>query len=160
KDSDSDYQTTALGALMSRPKLVGDVLENWLRIARGKRTLIFAVNKGHAAALLESFQRQGISAEMLTDEDDELTRDEAIARLESGSTQILLSCFLLSYGTDIPPVECIVLARPTRSLVMYLQMVGRGLRPSPDTGKRDCILIDHGHVVETLGLPQSDFGWT
>src|SRR5262249_5521938 len=71
KDNDSDYQATALGALMSRPKLVGDVLENWLRIARGKRSLVFAVNKGHGAALLGSFQRQGVPAEMLTDEDDE-----------------------------------------------------------------------------------------
>jgi hypothetical protein len=55
-------------------------------------------------------------------------------------------------------VEGLVLARPTRSLTMYLQMVGRGLRAAP--GKTHCIVIDHGHVVESLGLPQSDFDWT
>lgn len=160
KDNDGDYQSAALGDLLSRPKLVGDVLENWLRIAKGKRTLCFAVNKAHAAALLDGFLRAGVSAEMLTDEDDEATREEVIARLESGSTQVIVNVFLLSLGTDIPAVECIVLARPTRSLTMFLQIVGRGLRPNPETGKRDCILIDHGRVVETLGLPQSDFGWS
>lgn len=160
KDADNDYQTAALGELLSRPKLVGDALENWLRIANRKRTLVFAVNKAHGAALLDAFQRRGIPAEMLTDQDDEATREEVIARLECGSTQVVVNCFLMSYGVDIPSVECIVLARPTRSLIMFLQMTGRGLRPSPETGKADCVLIDHGHVVESLGLPQSDFPWT
>jgi DNA repair protein RadD len=159
KDNDGDYQSAVLGDLLSRPKLVGDVLENWLRIAKGKRTLAFCVNKTHGAALLAEFLRQGVQAEMLTDQDEEDTREEVVARLERGETHILINCFLMSYGVDIPSVEAVVLARPTRSLTMFLQMVGRGLRPSPETGKRDCILIDHGHVVENLGLPQSDFGW-
>ena len=106
------------------------------------------------------FSERGVSAEMMTDEDDEPTRDAVIQRLESGSTSIVINCFLASYGTDIPSVECIVLARPTRSLVMFLQMVGRGRRPSPETGKTDCVLVDHGHVCEALGLPQGDFEWT
>jgi DNA repair protein RadD len=160
KDTDSDYQASALGELLGRPKLVGDVVSNWLRIANRKRTLVFAVNKSHAQSLLDSFRREGVAAEMLTDQDDEATREEVVGRLERGETSIIVNCFLMSYGVDVPSLECIVLARPTRSLTMYLQMVGRGLRPSPETGKADCILIDHGHVVESLGLPQSDFAWT
>jgi DNA repair protein RadD len=160
KDTDRDYQAAALGELLSRPILVGDVVSNWLRIANRKRTLLFAVNKSHAQSLLDSFRQQGVAAEMLTDQDDEVTREEVVGRLERGETSIILNCFLMSYGVDVPSVECIVLARPTRSLTMYLQMVGRGLRPSPDTGKANCVIIDHGHVVESLGLPQSDFAWT
>lgn len=160
KDTDRDYQAAALGALLSRPKLVGDVVSNWLRIANRKRTLLFAVNKSHAQSLLDSFRQQGVAAEMLTDQDDEATREEVVARLERGETSIIINCFLMSYGVDVPSVECIVLGRPTRSLTMYLQMVGRGLRPSLETGKTACIIIDHGHVVENLGLPQSDFAWT
>jgi DNA repair protein RadD len=160
KDNDGDYQPAALGELLSRPKLVGDVVSNWLRIAAGRRTLVFACNKMHGDALLADFLRQGIRAEMLTDQDEEATREEVIGRLERGETQVLVNCFLLSYGTDIPAVESIVLARPTRSLTMFLQMVGRGLRPSPETDKRNCILVDHGHCVENLGLPQSDFAWS
>jgi DNA repair protein RadD len=158
KDTDNDFAATALGELLARPKLVGDVVSNWVRIANGKRTLCFAVNKAHAAALLDSFRRQGIAAELLTDQDDEKTREEVIGRLESGATLVVVNCFLLSYGIDIPSVECICLARPTRSLVMMLQMVGRGMRPAPS--KANCIVIDHGHVFESLGLPHSDFRWT
>ena len=69
--------------------LVDDVLENWLRIAKGKRTLLFCVNKTHGAALLAEFLRQGIQAEMLTDQDEEGTRDEVVARFERGETHVL-----------------------------------------------------------------------
>lgn len=158
KDIDSDFKPAALSALVSRPKLVGDVVSNWLRIAPGKRTLCFAVNKAHGAALLGSFRQQGIAAEMLTDADDEDTREEIIGRLESGQTLVVINCFLLAYGVDVPSIECVILARPTRSLTMYLQMVGRGLRAA--LGKTQCFVIDHGHVVENLGLPQTDYPWS
>lgn len=158
KDIDSDFKPAALGELLSRPKLIGDVVGNWLRIANRKRTLCFAVNKAHGAALLDSFRHQGVAAEMLTDADDEVTREEIIERLEAGETSVVINCFLLAYGVDVPSVECIILARPTRSLTMYLQMVGRGLRSAP--GKTHCIVIDHGHVVEHLGLPHSEFEWS
>jgi len=158
KDNDNDFSPAALAEVLSRPKLIGDVVSNWLRIANRKKTLCFAVNKAHGAALCDAFRQQGIAAELVTDADDEQIRDEVIGRLEAGTTSVVINCFLMSYGVDVPSVECIVLARPTRSLTMYLQMVGRGLRASP--GKTHCIVIDHGHVVESLGLPQSDFDWT
>ncbi len=158
KDNDNDFKVAPLGEMLSRPKLIGDVVSNWLRIANGKRSLCFAVNKAHGDALLESFRQQGIAAEMLTDADDEEIREEVLDRLEAGTTSVVINCFLLAYGVDVPAVECIILARPTRSLTMFLQMVGRGLRAAP--GKTHCIVIDHGHVVEHLGMPQSDFEWS
>lgn len=158
KDAANDFQPKALGALLSRPKLVGDVVSNWLRIAAGKRTLCFAVSKAHGAQLAQEFTQAGVAAELITDADPESTREEVIARLEGGQTQVLVNCFLMSYGVDLPTVECIVLARPTRSVVMYLQMVGRGMRPAP--GKADFLLIDHGRVVESLGLPHAPREWT
>lgn len=159
KDSKTgDYANGELSRVMSRPKLVGDVVQNWLRIANGKRTLVFACDKGHGAGLVTEFRRAGVSCEQLTDADDEPTREEVIARLESGATKVVVNCFLLSYGIDIPAVECVVLARPTRSVTLYLQAVGRGMRPS--AGK-DCVLvIDHGRVVENLGPPAYDRDWS
>lgn len=157
KDATGDFQAKDLSALMSRAKLVGDVVSNWLKIADGKRSVVFAVNKAHGACLVEDFSRRGVTAELLTDQDDEPTREAVIGRLESGQSSIVVNCFLMAYGVDIPAVECIVLARPTRSLPMYLQMVGRGMRPAP--GKDHFVLIDHGRVAENLGLPTMDFGW-
>lgn len=153
-----DYKTGRLSELMSRPKLIGDVVENWLAIANGQRTLVFACDKGHGAELLQKFRQAGVAAEQLTDDDDDDTREEVIARLESGATTVVINCFLLSYGIDIPLVDCVVLARPTRSVVMYLQSVGRGMRPAP--GKEYFTLIDHGRVVENLGHPLYDRDWS
>jgi superfamily II DNA or RNA helicase len=159
KDSKSgDYANGELSAVMSRPKLVGDVVQNWLRIANGKRTLVFACDKSHGKGLVDEFLRAGVPCEQLTDNDDEETREEVIARLQHGVTQVVVNCFLLSYGIDIPAVECVVLARPTRSVVLYLQAIGRGMRPSP--GKDVCLLIDHGRVVESLGPPAYDREWS
>lgn len=153
-----DYRTGRLSELMSRPKLIGDVVENWLAIANGLRTLVFACDKAHGAELLQKFRQAGVAAEQLTDDDDDSTREEVIARLEAGVTSVVINCFLLSYGIDIPLVDCIVLARPTRSLVMYLQSIGRGMRPA--TGKNHFVLIDHGRVIESLGRPLYDRDWS
>jgi superfamily II DNA or RNA helicase len=158
KDAARDYQSKALGALLSRPKLIGDVVQNWLRIAAGKRTIVFACNKAHGAQLREEFTQAGIAAELLTDSDNESTREEVYARLEAGRTTVLVNVFLAAYGIDLPTVECIVLARPTRSVVMYLQMVGRGMRPA--LGKTDFLLIDHGRCVDNLGIPHAPREWT
>ncbi|MGH3429072.1 MAG: DEAD/DEAH box helicase, partial [Mycobacteriales bacterium] len=114
KDAANDYAPGALGNLMSRPKLVGDVCANWLRLANGKRTLVFACSKGHAAELVQEFGRNGVPAELLTDKDDEETREAVFARLESGATKVVCNVFLAAYGVDLPAVACIVLARPTR----------------------------------------------
>jgi DNA repair protein RadD len=154
----NDYRTSKLSALMSRPKLIGDVIENWLAIANGQRTLVFACDKAHGAELLLKFRQAGVAAEQLTDDDDDDTREEVIARLEAGVTMVVINCFLLSYGIDIPLVDCVVLARPTRSVVMYLQSIGRGMRPAP--GKEYFTLIDHGRVIDSLGRPLYERDWS
>lgn len=153
-----DYRTGRLSETMRRPKLIGDVVENWLAIANGQRTLVFACDKAHGAELLQKFRQAGVAAEQLTDDDDDDTREEVIGRLEAGVTTVVINCFLLSYGIDIPLVDCVVLARPTRSVVMYLQSIGRGMRPAP--GKEYFTLIDHGRVIESLGRPLYDRDWS
>jgi superfamily II DNA or RNA helicase len=159
KDSKTgDYAVGELGRALNRPRLVGDVLQNWLRIANGKRSLLFACDKAHGAALVSEFTGAGVAAELLTDDTAEDEREAAIARLERLETTVLVNCFLMSYGVDVPSVECIVLARPTRSVTLYLQAVGRGMRPSE--GKDHLTVIDHGRVVQSLGLPHEDFNWS
>ena len=153
-----DYAVGELGELMSRPKLVGNVVQNWLRIANGKKTILFACDIAHGAALAQEFRQAGIAAELLTANDAEADREAAIYRLEVGRTAILINCFLLSYGVDVPLIECVVMARPTRSIVLYRQAVGRGMRPSP--GKDHLVVIDHGRIVESLGLPHEELPWT
>lgn len=153
-----EFQASDAARVMNRPKLVGDVVQNWLRISNGEKTIVFACDKGHAVELLTDFRRAGVPSEMLTDKDEETTRDAVMERLEKGDTQVVINCFLMSYGVDIPCVECIVLARPMRSIVLYRQAGGRGSRPFP--GKTHYKLIDHGRVKESLGRPDYDIEWT
>jgi len=107
KDSKTgDYATGELSELLSRPKLIGDVVQNWLRIANGKRTIVFACDKAHGAQLVTEFRQAGIEAEQLTDDDDDDTREMAIARLESGATKVLVNYV----GSFSDPAKSLTLA--------------------------------------------------
>lgn len=81
-------------------------------------------------------------------------------RLRSGETQVLTNCLVMTYGVDFPPVSCIVFASPTKSVVRYMQSVGRGLRTSP--GKSDCLVLDHAGAVNDpdLGFVDDPRPWS
>src|SRR5204863_1217103 len=85
-------------------------------------------------------------------------RETTFRRFRDGTTQVLTNCFLAAYGFDLPALSCIVLARPTRSLMLYLQMLGRGLRIAP--GKCDCLVLDHAGCVHRHGFATDPRAWT
>jgi len=152
-----DYAKKELGKTMNTPKLVGDVVSNWGNIAGGLQTMVFAVDVKHSKALVDEFIRYGVTAEHLDaySEDDE--REATISRFRNGDTQVICNVGLYTEGTDIPEIQCIDLARPTKSLGLHLQMIGRGARPY--TGKEKFIVIDHGGNVERLGFYEDDIEW-
>lgn len=153
-----DYDEKQLGERMNQPKLIGDVVENWLRICPDRQTVVFAVNRAHAKALEQEFTRVGVAAGYLDGETPNHERKEILKALETGGLQVLCSVDVLSYGWDCPPASCAVIARPTKSLARYLQVAGRVLRPYP--GKTDCIIIDHGGVVAELGFVDDEHPWS
>lgn len=153
-----DYHKTELNKVMNQPKLIGDVVENWLRLADGRKTMVFAVKVNHSKALCHEFQRMGIIAEHLDAHHDDDERNEVLDRFRSGETKVLSNVALYTEGTDIPEIECIVLARPTKSLGFHLQMIGRGARPYP--GKKDFLVLDHGGNIERLGFYEDEVEWT
>jgi len=137
---------------------VGDVVENWARIASDRQTFVFAVNVAHSMHLADEFRKHGIAAEHI---DGQTQHEERLAiqrRLRSGETQVLCNCEIMTYGVDYPPVSCIVLARPTRSITRYMQMVGRGLRTHP--GKDDCLVLDHAGAVSEVGFVDDPMPWS
>jgi len=151
-----DYNAKQLGERMQ--PLVGDVVTNWLRIAAERKTVVFSVNVAHSMALCEQFQAAGIAAEHLDGTTPNDQRAAILQRLRSGKTQVLTNCDVCTYGWDEPSISCAVLARPTKSLARYLQMVGRVLRPF--TGKADCLVIDHAGSVDDLGFVDEPIEWT
>lgn len=153
-----DYQQKELGKRADQPKLIGDIVTNWLRIAGDRPTFVFTVNVAHSRHLADEFRSVGVAAEHLDGTTDLEERKAIQQRFRDGETQVLTNCQVMTYGIDIPSVSCIVMACPTKSITKYFQAAGRGLRPSP--GKEDLILIDHGNIVHELGFIDDEMPWT
>lgn len=153
-----DYNLGDLEKKMNQPKLVGDIIEHWMKHAGGRRTVVFATSIAHSAALAREFVMHGVSAEHIDANSPTNEREAVFGRFQSGETQVLTNCTLASIGFDLPELDCVVFARPTKSLGLYLQMLGRGLRPAP--GKRDCLVLDHAGNVKRHGYATDERYWT
>ena len=153
-----DYAKDQLSAAVDKPAITGDSVEHYQRLARGKRAVVFCVSVAHAQHVAAEFQSAGIPSEFLDGTLDALERDRIIKRFEAGETLVLSSCDIVSEGFDLPAIEVAILLRPTQSLALYLQQVGRALRTFP--GKREAIILDHVGAVMTHGLPDEDREWS
>ena len=153
-----DFNQKQLGERVNQVELIGDVVQNWARIAPDRQTFVFAVNVAHSMNLAAEFQRIGVAAEHLDGATPVREREQILERLRSGETQVLCNCDVMTYGVDFPPVSCIGLAKPTKSIARYFQMVGRGLRTSP--GKSDCLVLDHAKAIQQIGFVDDPMPWS
>jgi DNA repair protein RadD len=153
-----DYNSHDLEDLMNKPKLVGDIVQHWLQHASDRRTVVFATSIAHSAALAAEFVSHGVSAEHVDANSPQVMREAIFRRFSNGETQVLTNCTLASIGFDLPDLNCVVFARPTKSLGLYIQMLGRGLRPAE--GKVDCLVLDHAGNVHRHGFATDPRFWT
>ncbi len=153
-----DYNQRQLAQAVNKAELVADIVETWLARAGGRRTAVFATDIAHSTALAEAFQRAGVAAEHVDAKTPTDQRAATFERFREGDTQVLCNCLIATIGFDLPAMSCVVLARPTKSLVLYLQMVGRGLRPAE--GKSDCLVLDHSGAVHRHGFATDPRVWT
>lgn len=153
-----DYVTKELSEA-SAP-LIGDVVDNWGRLASDRHTIVFAVDIAHCEALTERFQQAGVKAASLHIHKTPQRRREIVEAFRKQTIQVLVNVSIGSYGFDVPSISCVVLARPTRSVVLWLQAIGRGMRPYP--GKDFCMIIDHTGGVRDpqLGYAEELRRWT
>jgi superfamily II DNA or RNA helicase len=156
--SHGDYNEAQLAERMDQPKLVGDIIEHWHRLAEGRRTVVFATSVAHAVHLCGEFGRAGVAAAYIDGSTPTPERDATLAKLAAGSLDVVCNCGVLTEGWDQPEVACIVMARPTKSLVLYRQIIGRGLRPAP--GKDHCLILDHAGATFEHGLIEEPTAWT
>lgn len=145
-----DYERgDALAAMMNK-KLIGDIVECYRELADRRPGVLFAVDVDHSKFLAEHLNANGIRALHLDASHSTDTRRKAIQSLHDGELDLICNCELFTTGVDIPCASVIILARPTQSLNLYIQMVCRGTRPSP--GKADFIVIDHARNVLSHGF--------
>jgi len=149
-----DWDSEALAEVMNDVGLVGDVVEQWLKLAENRQTIVFATNVAHSRALCDRFNQLGVHAEHIDGyDDDKVARTNTINAFRRGEIKVLCNVAVLTKGFDAPETGCVVLARPTKSLMLHIQMIGRGLRTAE--GKDDCIIIDHAGNCIINGLPDS-----
>jgi DNA repair protein RadD len=149
-----DYNQSDLEEAADKPELIGDILTHWRKLAASKQTVVFACSIAHSKHIVEQFQASGISAEHIDYHADDDERAAILERFARGETMVLSNVALLSEGWDCPATEVMILARPTRSLIRFIQMVGRVLRPAP--GKTKALLLDHSGSTARLGHPCDD----
>ena len=127
----------------------GIVAETLRRAAHCKSILVFAVGVKHAEDLATEFRKYGIETECLTGSTKKRDREDIIRDFKNGSIRVLTNCSVLTTGFDHPDTDCIVLARPTKSVSLYVQMAGRGLRLKSHTDH--CLVLDYGACIKTHG---------
>jgi DNA repair protein RadD len=153
-----DYVERQLADRMDRPQLVGDVVTHWLRLAERRRTVVFASGVAHSVHLRDEFRAAGIWAEHIDGSTPVEQRDEILKKVDAGTVEVVCNAMVLTEGWDCPAVSCLVLARPTRHMGLYRQMVGRVLRPAP--GKTDALTLDHAGAVFEHGFVEDPVLWT
>lgn len=153
-NSSGDWDAEAVAEIMGDNGLMGDVVEQWLKLAEGRQTIVFGSNVAHSRALCDRFRQVGIEAAHIDGYDsDKQGRTDTINAFRRGEIQVLCNVAVLTKGFDAPETGCVVLARPTKSLMLHIQMIGRGLRTAD--GKSDCIIIDHAGNCLLNGLPDA-----
>jgi DNA repair protein RadD len=152
-----DYVEGDLAARMDRPQLVGDIVTHWHKFGERRKTVAFAVNVAHSIHLRDEFCRSGVRAEHIDGTTPKDDRDATLARLASGEIELVTNCMVLTEGWDMPEVGCCILARPTKKMGLYRQMIGRVLRPAP--GKADAVILDHSGAVYRHGQPADHVDW-
>ena len=149
-----DYDLGQLGQAVDKSRLVGDIVTHWFKLAAGEQTVCFAVNVAHSRHIVEEFKANGVDARHVDGYMDEEERRPIIDAFRRGEFQVLSNCSMLAEGFDVPATSCCILARPTRSLIRYIQSVGRILRPH--AGKEKATLLDHSGAVTRLGWPTDE----
>jgi DNA repair protein RadD len=151
-----DYALDQAADAMARPTVTGDAIKHYRKLGGDQQAIAFCCNVNHAVSVRDSFETAGIGSELLLGNTSD--RDAVVARFASGQTRILVTVDVVSEGFDIPAAGCAILLRPTKSLGLYLQQVGRVLRPAP--GKEHAVIIDHVENLHRHGFPDDDREWT
>ena len=141
----------------NRPKLLGAIVDHWMQLAKGRPTVGFAVSVAHSIALTKEFVERGVAAEHIDGDMDVEQRREILARFKRGETTIVTNVDVLVEGWDAPWAKVLISARPTMSLVRWLQMCGRIMRPHDDV---EALILDHAGNCARHGLPSFDHPWS
>lgn len=166
---DGDYNLQDLAAVVDKPRITGSAVEHYGKICPGRRAIVFCSSIEHAKHVAEQFNAAGYRFDLLVGAPhmSDAERTSVNKRLRRGEIHGACTVDLVSEGYDLPDLECCIMLRPTASEALFLQQVGRVMRPSQ--GKTECFLLDHvanvgalhnGEFKRKHGLPNEERDWT
>ena len=158
KISNGEYTKQSVAQASFTNRVIGDNIEAYKKLCNGKRNVVFACNIKHGKEICKRYNDAGIPAEFLDGMTAKDNRADTLARFESGETKVLVNVDLFGEGFDLPSIECISMLRPTNSLGLYLQQVGRALRTAD--GKEKAIILDHVNNYQRHGMPDEERIWS
>ncbi len=160
KSSMGDYDAEQTAAAVDKPAITGNAVEHYLTHAKGKRCVVMCITLKHAEHVVREYLAAGVSAELIAGVLTDNERHEMLQRFVTGKTHVLANVQLLIEGVDIPAIEVVQWLRPTKSLIVWMQGNGRGLRPSH--GKERLLILDHvGNWSQPgFGMPDDNRIWT
>lgn len=153
-----DYDKEEIARRVDKPMITGSAVKHYTQLCPGTPAVVFCVSIKHAQHVAEEFRNAGYRAYSVDGTMEDAQRKRILNGLGNGSVQIVTSCDIISEGTDIPAIGCAILLRPTQSLGLYLQQVGRALRPCD--GKEHAIILDHVGNVINHGMPEEPREWS
>jgi len=153
-----EFDRDGIDEAMNRPSITGDIVSTYGRLAEGKRAIAFASSIEHSRNIVAAFNDAGVPAAHVDGGTPKGERREALAAFAAGSVRVLSNVDLFGEGFDLPAVEVVILARPTRSLSLHLQQIGRALRPA--AGKDAALILDHAGNLARHGLPDEPRVWS
>jgi DNA repair protein RadD len=153
-----DFNKKELGSAMNKPAIVGSVIGEYSKLLNGAPSVAFCVSVEHAQAVADQFRGAGYRAACVDGKMDKGLRREVMRDFSRGVLNVLTSAELISEGVDVPGLVGAMLLRPTWSLAMYLQQVGRTLRTAP--GKEAAIILDHVGNSSRHGMPDDPREWS
>lgn len=153
-----DYNKKELDSAMQQSPVVGDALMHYQKYATGKRAVIFMWSIESSKEIVLRFNTAGIPAAHIDGSTPAEERDRIVAAFRHGRILMLSNVDIVSEGFDLPSIEAAFLLRPTQSLSLYLQQVGRAMRPFP--GKKEALIFDHANNCKLHGLPDDDREWS
>lgn len=153
-----DFKKGELGAAMDKPAIIGSAVGEYRKLCDGAPAVAFCVSIEHAHHTAEQFRSNGYRAAAIDGKMDKALRREIVSDFGRGQINVLTSAEIVSEGFDVPGIVAAILLRPTWSLALYLQQVGRALRPA--AGKESAIILDHVLNSSRHGLPDDPREWS
>lgn len=152
-----DYDSVEIAELMESKYIYGKTIENYRRIADGKKSIVYCASVEASKETAQSFLSDGISAVHLDGETPKAERTEAVKAFRENKIQILCNVDLFGEGFDVPDCECVILLRPTKSLTLYIQQSMRSMRYKEN---KTALIIDHVGNVFIHGFPDAEREWS